>query len=202
MELIVFLLVVAFVFFNPGSKNKKKPPVQAPGKGVKLSGKIEDLMSQLDRKLEEKMVTLDAEEGITEEGVSEEGVSEEIPLPEPVRPARNSADDRRARRAAVLQKRELRQAAMARAVEDEDEEGCVGGSMEHHQHEGESRAEHTRHIAEVQRREREETLSAQTAEALGQMNLRRLRQAVIMAEILDKPKSLRRAAPAGNRYRA
>lgn len=75
-----------------------------------------------------------------------------------------------------------------------DEEGCVGGSLEHTHDEGESRAEHARHMEASQHREAEETRAAQSALELSQMNLRRLRQAVVMAEILDRPKALRRRA--------
>lgn len=73
-----------------------------------------------------------------------------------------------------------------------DEEGCVGGSMAHAHTEGESRAEHARHQAAARRREAEETLAAQAALELSARNLSRLRQAVVMAEILDRPKALRR----------
>lgn len=75
-----------------------------------------------------------------------------------------------------------------------DEEGCVGGSMEHGHEEGESREEHRRHVEEAHRREARETLADQAAAELGRRNLSRLRQAVVMAEILDRPKALRRRA--------
>ena len=74
---------------------------------------------------------------------------------------------------------------------DHDEEGCVGGSMAHDRHEGESRAEHRRHMAAVTRREREEVQAREAAESAGSVNVRRLREAVVMAEILDKPVALR-----------
>lgn len=195
MEFIVFLLIVIFVFINSGGKNKKRPPVKqvkpvkpvrAPGKGVKLNVKMEDLMTRLEQQLDEKMAALE------EAGEKIEEKFEEIDVPEPVRAEKVSAGEKRARRAAVMKKRELRQAARAQAAVEVDAEGCVGGSMEHDHHEGESREEHSRHIAEADHREREATLAVQTAQALGEMNLRRLRQAVVMAEILDRPKALRR----------
>ena len=73
-----------------------------------------------------------------------------------------------------------------------DDEGCVGGSMAHVQHEGESRREHHRHMEEALRREQEEARAAQPETALRGLNLGRLRQAVVMAEILDRPRALRR----------
>ena len=192
MEFIVFLLIVIFIFFSPSGKNRKQPPVKqvkpvkAPGKGVKLNVKMEDLMTRLEQQLDEKIAALE------EAGEKIEEKFEEIDVPEPVRAEKVSAEEKRARRAAVLKKRELRQAARAQAAVEVDAEGCVGGSMEHDHHEGESREEHSRHIAEADHREREATLAVQTAQALGEMNLRRLRQAVVMAEILDRPKALRR----------
>ena len=73
-----------------------------------------------------------------------------------------------------------------------DDEGCVGGSMEHVHTEGETHEEHRRHVEILRQREREETLAAEAATELAEMNLQKLRRAVVMAEILDKPVSLRR----------
>jgi hypothetical protein len=79
----------------------------------------------------------------------------------------------------------------ASILDEEDEEGCVGGSMAHTHEEGESRTEHARHLREAQNREAQETLAASAAAELREMNLSRLRQAVVMAEILDRPRALR-----------
>ena len=75
-----------------------------------------------------------------------------------------------------------------------DDEGCVGGSMAHTHDEGESRAEHDRHMKAAMRREADESLAAQAAQELSEMNIHRLRRAVVVAEILDRPKALRRRA--------
>lgn len=75
-----------------------------------------------------------------------------------------------------------------------DGEGCVGGSLEHDHTEGESHEEHARHVAALRQREREEALSAQAAADLAEMNVRKLRQAVVMAEVLGKPKALQKRA--------
>ena len=79
-----------------------------------------------------------------------------------------------------------------------DEEGCLGGSMEHEHTEGESRAEHGQHLEamrEAALREREarelEEASARPA-VLGDLDLAALRRAVIISEVLDRPKALRR----------
>lgn len=69
-----------------------------------------------------------------------------------------------------------------------DAEGCVGGSLGAHREEGESRAEHRLH-----ERRREAALAAsRRAAAVRQANVDQLRQAVVMSEILDRPKALRR----------
>lgn len=72
-----------------------------------------------------------------------------------------------------------------------DGEGCVGGSMAHDQHEGESRAEHRRHMAAIERREAAEAEAGRAGREASSLNARRLRQAVIMAEVLDRPVALR-----------
>ena len=75
-----------------------------------------------------------------------------------------------------------------------DEEGCVGGSMAHEHTEGESRAEHDEHIAAMRRRDAAEAAQSAAGRfgALGEMNLQELRRAVIVSEVLGKPKALRR----------
>ena len=75
--------------------------------------------------------------------------------------------------------------------EDADEEGCLGGSMDHTQHEGESRAEHARHMAAIHSREAAEAEAENTAHTLSNLNRGRMRQAVVMAEVLGRPKALR-----------
>lgn len=71
-----------------------------------------------------------------------------------------------------------------------DSNGCVGGSLRKHTEEGESRMEHEKHIARY-------TPAPQSSQnslprrATG-LTAQDLRRAVIMAEILDRPKALRR----------
>lgn len=72
-----------------------------------------------------------------------------------------------------------------------DEHGCIGGSMPEHTAEGETLAEHAQHEHNRTERLKAET-AAIRAESLRKPELTELRKAVIMAEILDKPVSLRR----------
>ena len=78
-----------------------------------------------------------------------------------------------------------------------DGEGCVGGSLPHVHTEGESHEEHRRHELERELREAEESIAAQTARDMAAMNVHRLRQAVIMSEILDRPVALTRRGSRG-----
>ena len=144
MRIIIFLLVLAFVFFDAKKEKKKqagavKKPVKAPA----------------------------ADEALPED----EAIPEMMPDPSPE----------------------------GRALHDD--EGCVGGSIAHDHHEGESRTEHRRHVAAVERREDAESEAERAARETSALNARRLRQAVIMAEVLDRPISLR-AVPADRRCRA
>ena len=73
-----------------------------------------------------------------------------------------------------------------------DEEGCVGGSLGGHDEEGESRAEHAEHLDRADKALAAETAGNRRAESLRAAGIAQLRQAVVMSEILDKPKALRR----------
>lgn len=73
-----------------------------------------------------------------------------------------------------------------------DDEGCLGGSMPHGHAEGESRAEHGRHVAAMEARDREEAVLERKG-----LDARAMRRAVVMAEVLDRPVSLRARRRAG-----
>lgn len=73
-----------------------------------------------------------------------------------------------------------------------DAEGCVGGSLGAHREEGESRAEHRLHERRREAALAAECAASRRAAAVRQANVDQLRQAVVMSEILDRPKALRR----------
>ena len=81
--------------------------------------------------------------------------------------------------------------AFAQGASAGDDEGCVGGSLPHDHAEGESRKEHSRHTDTVKRREAAELLTQARAELAATERLDRMRQAVVMAEVLGRPKALR-----------
>lgn len=67
----------------------------------------------------------------------------------------------------------------------QDANGCIGGSLGAHEEEGESHAEHARHLA---RADRDEESQAPATRRISRSDLRR---AVITKEILDRPVSMR-----------
>ena len=71
-----------------------------------------------------------------------------------------------------------------------DDEGCVGGSLPHDHSEGESRAEHGAHIAAMRARDAEEAAVAAPGK-LADFDPRDLRRAVVISEILGKPRALK-----------
>ena len=75
---------------------------------------------------------------------------------------------------------------MSQGESSQDDEGCVGGSLPHDHAEGERREEHDRHRAAMEAREREEAAMDHAG-----IDARQLRRAVVMAEILDRPRALR-----------
>ena len=79
--------------------------------------------------------------------------------------------------------------AQGRGIHADDE--CAGGSMAHNHTEGVSRAAHARRMAAID-------ADHETQDALpGIFDARDLRRAVVMAEVLGKPKALRRAQRPG-----
>ena len=67
----------------------------------------------------------------------------------------------------------------------------MGGSLAHEHTEGESRAEHARHQEAIRRREAQELLAHSDEELSRRATARRMREAVVMAEVLGRPVALR-----------
>ncbi len=70
-----------------------------------------------------------------------------------------------------------------------DEHGCIGGSLSHDSSEGETLHEHAGH---EMRRQSRLAAEAQAVQPARRVTARDLRQAVVMSEILNRPKALRR----------
>ena len=71
------------------------------------------------------------------------------------------------------------------------DEDCFGGSMAHTHTEGVSRSDHARRMVDIDARQHENDVLPQTIDA------RALRRAVVMAEVLGKPRALRPRRRAG-----
>lgn len=78
-----------------------------------------------------------------------------------------------------------------RALEHDDPEGTIS-TQGTHSTEGETAAEHAEHRLKVLREEASRRLEHEAIQDLKSMNLKKLRSAVVMSEVLDKPVSLRR----------
>lgn len=212
MEFLIFLLIVIFAVVS-GNKQKNQKGVNKPGAipksaAPKPASPLESLQNLFD----------EAEEAFgkaagewTEPPPAQASAPQKDAVPQAkaapraetaaieaaIARARAERNRHRAKRPAAPAPEAASAPAAAAVMSAQgaspmDEEGCVGGSMEHIHTEGETHAEHRRHVEELHRREAEETLATQAALDLASMNVQRMRQAVIMAEILDRPKALRR----------
>lgn len=86
----------------------------------------------------------------------------------------------------------LRREPLAAGMSRADANGCLGGSLSGHSEEGESRAEHARHLREADAQQREVLREEARDLSMRQAARSELRRAVVWSEILDKPKALRR----------
>ena len=189
MEFLVFILIILFVLANSGKGKNKKPgqarqkasPVREKAPSATVAGRrMADLMREW-----------------MEVPAGGEASATAPADPRPLLDVETAAAYEAAQGFSAVDEAGCAGGSLPHEHREsvEDEEGCVGGSMAHEHTEGETREEHRRHVESLRRREAEETRAAQTATALAEMNVRRLRQAVIMAEILDRPKALRRRFP-------
>lgn len=180
MEVLIFILIV--VFFAVSDKKNKQKKGQAAGRPRNAAEAQALAKAQVEAKLRAARARQAAEAKPAAEARPAVDVRPAAKAPGNVRPVKVAS-----------QQSPVFMAAKAPSLLDEiDEEGCVGGSMAHTHDEGESREEHRRHMESALKRETEEALATQAAVELEAVNLQRLRQAVIMAEVLDRPKALRR----------
>ena len=186
MGVLVYILIIVFILVS--SSNSKKKKAQSAGKTSQQAVRSREA---LNRKLE------NAKSG--EDFLKALGVMATESAGDAVKEAKPAAKAQAVPKEVGAAKQPARTAAATVAAKPQgtghaDDEGCVGGSMAHTHEEGESRAEHDRHMKAAMRREADESLAAQAALELSEMNIHRLRRAVVVAEILDRPKALRRRA--------
>ena len=185
MGVLIYILIIVFIVVS--SNNSKKKKAQSAAKQPQPAVRSRETASERLANAKSGGDFLKALGAMATESVAD-AVKEAKPaapkpvalaVPQPVRPVKVASQA-----APVFM--------AAQGIDHADEEGCVGGSMAHTHEEGESHAEHERHMKAAMRRETEESLAAQAALELSEMNIHRLRRAVVVAEILDRPKALRR----------
>ena len=201
-EVILVILIVAFSLIFSRKKGKQG----SAARGASWNPRVD--FSQDTEKLKQKNAqTYGAEKpkalfkNLTEmAGIDLDDLIDGLTVDEDeqdfVVPAKLPKQRLRAKPAAVQMKAPLQEAvSSAQGMSALDEEGCVGGSLPHSHEEGERRAEHAEHLYAADR-QNERALNAHAAsQELKDVNIEQLRRAVIMAEILDRPKALKRPVP-------
>ena len=182
MEGLIFLLIVIFLIANSNSKKKK---TRQAAKNLPPS------------QLSEAQVQLMAAQARAAEKASQPPAGKLSPEERAER-IRQLKEKQRARRQASAETAPEPHAAPAPAPVIQgasalDDEGCLGGSLPHDHTEGESRAEHAAHMAAMRARDAAEAAVAEPR-GLADFDPRDLRRAVVISEILGKPKALRRRA--------
>ena len=192
MEGLIVILIILFAVVKSGKKNKKKektPDMSATARKEVLARAIQRSGTGADSTAE---FMKELQNAVNQRAAQNEGEKAPVQAKQP--PRTPSAP-----RPAKAPKPHPTPAhtyeiPVARPVpaEGADSEGCLGGSMPHLHTEGESRAEHAMHMAAMERRDEESWQADPINRNLGGIDRTQLRRAVIMAEILDKPKALRR----------
>ena len=190
MEIILSILIVILVFASVMGKNGKSarkgrggqaPAAKAPEKPAKNATQSSKAVARLaarDARFEKAMQRLEAR--LNEQPAATWEAPEILPV--------EASEIRQGE--AMLEDPDCAGGSMAHthaeghsALEDED---CVGGSMEHVHSEGVSRSDHARRMAAIDAEDAQDVLP-ETIDA------RTLRRAVVMAEVLGKPRALRGA---------
>jgi len=193
VEIIAIILFIVFMIASANDAKKKKasaaakrrtpvqpqreaqvpPPVQpaAPVRPVapvsKLGARFEKVMDDLNRQLEEAQQAKRRSEPVVRAMKHQQAAQGEAMLADPDCHGGSM---------------EHTHAEGHSALEDED---CYGGSMEHTHSEGVSRSAHARRMAAIDEAHDEDVLP-ETIDAAA------LRRAVVMAEVLGKPKALQK----------
>lgn len=190
MGVLIYILIIVFIVVSSSNSKKKKAqsaakPPQSAVRGRESASKLanarsgEDFLKALGAMATESVEDMLSDAKPAAKAQAVPGAVRAVKVPGQASPVFMAASPK---------------AVPPQGASPADDEGCVGGSMAHTHDEGESRAEHDRHMKAAMRREADESLAAQAAQELSEMNIHRLRRAVVVAEILDRPKALRRRA--------
>lgn len=169
MGFIVWLLIVILIIVNSNSKAKKRQAkggaAKRPAEGPMPRGAIPKAAEEFDEALEQLQSRL---------------------------AVAGAAKGRKARQgASMLEDAECAGGSMAHTHEEGhshlEDEDCGGGSMAHTHTEGVSRADHARRMAAIDAAAANDDMLPQTIDA------RALRRAVVMAEVLGRPRALKKS---------
>ena len=188
MEAIVFILIIVLSLISASTKKKKQDAAKSGSAPARPAAKPSTPRAAVEHALKEAVTQLG--EAAMTPAQKQQAAESEAALAKVREIARARAAAAK-RQAQSLSDKPVG-AAVPSAVQGQsaaDDEGCLGGSLPHGHEEGESREEHARHIAAMEARDKNEA-----ALEIRGFDARQLRRAVVISEILDRPKALRRRA--------
>ena len=184
MEIVAVILVIVFVLISSaGKKTNGKNAANGKGAARQAVRAAQTPVSRMGiREREARMAELRQKRAARQ---AARAVAQ--PAQPTVKAPEEAAEE--AFEVSLNEMRELLNIAGASPAGGVDEEGCVGGSLEHTHEEGESREEHSRHMAAMRARDAEEAAQ----EARRTIDAAALRRAVVMSEVLGRPRALKGA---------
>lgn len=184
MEIVAVILVIVFVLISSaGKKTNGKNAANGKGAAQQAVRAAQTPVSRMGiREREARMAELRQKRAARQAAK---------PVAQPAQPTVKAPEEAAEEdfEVSLNEMRELLNIAGASTAGGVDEEGCVGGSMEHTHEEGESREEHSRHMAAMQARDAGEAAQ----EARPTIDAATLRRAVVMSEVLGRPRALKGA---------
>ena len=184
MEIVAVILVIVFVLISSaGKKTNGKNAANGKGAAQQAARAAQTPVSRMGiREREARMAELRQKRAARQAAK---------PVAQPAQPTVKAPEEaaEEAFEVSLNEMRELLNIAGASPAGGVDEEGCVGGSLEHTHEEGESREEHSRHMAAMRARDAEEAAQ----EARRTIDAAALRRAVVMSEVLGRPRALKGA---------
>ena len=184
MEIVAVILVIVFVLISSaGKKTNGKNAANGKGAARQAAKAAQTPVSRMGiREREARMAELRQKRAARQAAK---------PVAQPAQPTVKAPEEAAEEdfEVSLNEMRELLNIAGASPAGGVDEEGCVGGSMEHTHEEGESREEHGRHMAAMRARDAGEAAQ----EARPTIDAATLRRAVVMSEVLGRPRALKGA---------
>ncbi|MBR6767543.1 MAG: hypothetical protein IKM02_06290 [Clostridia bacterium] len=189
-DILSILVVILFAVISVNRKNKKKKAKAPDSKGaVSFSAPQDKGFGEMKEFIKDVGKTV----------LEMEDDDDEYTSPAKMKPARMKAKSRNAVSAKHEHRTEpaapLGEGTGAAPVSNQgrslfEEKGCLSGSIEHDSHEGDSKYPYS--ALEGAGQTNDSPWAEDIAGELQSLNVHRLRRAIVISEILDKPKALRR----------